>query len=187
MGAALIISQDAEFSQALAEQLQQELGLASDVLPQLEVVPDGVNLLISHEEIGVSAACPAVLLPKSEAPYRMRAILSQIRAALATPQEETLAITQDLTLHCRLKQLKHSASGAQADLTDKETQLLAQLAKAGKAGLSREALLKNVWGIASALDTHTLETHIYRLRGKIKELVQRDVIEASEGGYVLDA
>ena len=46
--------------------------------------------------------------------------------------------------------------------------------------------LKEVWGIEAALDTHTLETHIYRLRGKCKELAGDELVEAVEGGVCFE-
>ncbi len=71
------------------------------------------------------------------------------------------------------------------DLTDKEAGLLQRLAEAGNKGVAKDQLLKDVWGIEALLDTHTLETHIYRLRGKFKELAGDEMIEAVDGGYVL--
>lgn len=73
-----------------------------------------------------------------------------------------------------------------ARLTEKEVRLLEVLAAAGEEGKTRSALLHDVWGYSDSLDTHTLETHIYRLRQKIEDnpdqprwLVTRD------GGYAL--
>ena len=54
-----------------------------------------------------------------------------------------------------------------------------------RGGASRETLLKEVWGMEADLNTHTLETHIYRLRAKLRELSGNDIIEAFEGGYRL--
>ena len=49
--------------------------------------------------------------------------------------------------------------------------------------MSRETLPQEVWGYNSGLTTHTLETHIYRLRQKIEKDVAAPVTEA--GGYKL--
>lgn len=54
-------------------------------------------------------------------------------------------------------------------LTDKETDILVTLIASGKDGCARQTLLEQVWGYRAALDTHTLETHIYRLRQKLEE------------------
>ena len=53
-------------------------------------------------------------------------------------------------------------------LTDKETNILKYLYRAGGKVVSREELLTEVWGYNAGVDTHTLETHVYRLRQKIE-------------------
>jgi Transcriptional regulatory protein, C terminal len=56
-------------------------------------------------------------------------------------------------------------------LTDKEVDILSYLAKCSASGatVKREELLRRVWGYSEGVDTHTLETHVYRLRQKIEE------------------
>jgi len=71
-------------------------------------------------------------------------------------------------------------------LTDKETGLLEYLCEA-KERVTREELLAAVWGYEDGVDTHTLETHIYRLRRKLRpragEQEGEDVFLAENGGY----
>ncbi len=67
------------------------------------------------------------------------------------------------------RKLTHAA-GPTIALTEKECLLLKTLATSHPRALAREALLEQVWGISSAIDTHTLETHIYRLRSKLGTL-----------------
>lgn len=57
--------------------------------------------------------------------------------------------------------------GVRQPLTEKEVDILVHLAAAGEA-VGREALLEEVWGYNQGVSTHTLETHIYRLRQKIE-------------------
>ena len=55
-----------------------------------------------------------------------------------------------------------------------------------KKPLSRSYILKNIWRYSSEADTHTVETHIYRLRQKIKNNFQdADFIKNSTQGYSL--
>jgi len=73
-----------------------------------------------------------------------------------------------------------------ARLTDKEVQLLRMLAECGPGGMSRDELLEKVWGYREGLDTHTLETHIYRLRQKIEaDPAAPALLLTIEGGYRL--
>lgn len=70
-------------------------------------------------------------------------------------------------------------------LTEKETNILKFLHGAGRT-VPRETLLHEVWGYSPAVTTHTLETHIYRLRRKIEENPARAKILVTEnGGYRL--
>jgi DNA-binding response OmpR family regulator len=59
--------------------------------------------------------------------------------------------------------------GRKVRLTDKETGIIRRLLRAGRAGMNRQALLNDVWGYSSGVTTHTLETHVYRLRQKIEQ------------------
>jgi DNA-binding winged helix-turn-helix (wHTH) protein len=75
-----------------------------------------------------------------------------------------------------------------ARLTEKEVSLLRTLAEAGPGGVSRAALLEKVWGYRDDLDTHTLETHIYRLRQKLETDPESPrLLLTLESGYALTA
>ncbi|MDA8230201.1 MAG: response regulator transcription factor [Magnetospirillum sp.] len=77
------------------------------------------------------------------------------------------------------------ADGRQVRLTDKETAILRCLGKAGGV-VARERLLAEVWGYAGGVSTHTLETHIYRLRRKLEPDPGRaSVLVTEAGGYRL--
>ena len=58
----------------------------------------------------------------------------------------------------------------QEHLTEKETHLLDYLNKNRNINISRSDLLKNIWGVNENINTHTLETHIYRLKLKLNKL-----------------
>jgi DNA-binding response OmpR family regulator len=79
------------------------------------------------------------------------------------------------------------AEGRKVRLTEKETNILKFLhASAGT--VPRDILLHEVWGYGPAVATHTLETHIYRLRKKIEQDPARAQILLTEGGgYRLSA
>jgi DNA-binding response OmpR family regulator len=71
-------------------------------------------------------------------------------------------------------------------LTEKETNILKYLQRAGST-VSRDVLLHEVWGYNPAVSTHTLETHIYRLRQKIeKDPSRAQLLITESGGYRLN-
>ena len=59
--------------------------------------------------------------------------------------------------------------GKFADLTEKETELLKALVDAQEKPIASADILKQIWGYADGLETHTLQTHIYRLRQKLED------------------
>jgi DNA-binding response OmpR family regulator len=76
--------------------------------------------------------------------------------------------------------------GNKVRLTEKETGVLRYLCRAGQRPVSRETLLQEVWGYNSGLTTHTLETHIYRLRQKIeKDAASPAILVTQADGYTL--
>lgn len=73
------------------------------------------------------------------------------------------------------------------DLTDKESALLLCLFRKRSDWLARDVLLEEVWGYGDGVDTHTLETHLYRLRGKLKPLLgDADLILTRQGSHRLN-
>jgi DNA-binding response OmpR family regulator len=73
-------------------------------------------------------------------------------------------------------------------LTDKECSILKYLYRAGGKAVPRQVLLNEVWGYNGAVSTHTLETHIYRLRQKLEADPSHPRLLLTEnGGYKLDA
>ena len=73
-------------------------------------------------------------------------------------------------------------------LTEKETNILKYLYRAGGKPVGREELLTEVWGYNAGVTTHTLETHIYRLRQKIEpDAASAKLLITEAGGYRLEA
>jgi DNA-binding response OmpR family regulator len=84
--------------------------------------------------------------------------------------------------------LLEPARNRRVRLTDKETNILKFLYRAGGRPVPRQLLLNEVWGYNSAVTTHTLETHIYRLRQKIEpDPLQVQLLLTERRGYRLDA
>ena len=74
------------------------------------------------------------------------------------------------------------------ELTEKEANILKCLINSGNEPIGKEELLKQVWNYNSDVTTHTLETHIYRLRQKleINSTIPRLIISKS-GGFKLSS
>ena len=84
------------------------------------------------------------------------------------------------------KTIASRETGAKVVLTEKETMILKMLNKNAPDTVSREVLLSEIWGFQKSLTTHTLETHIYRLRQKLTRLTQAPIIGTAQDGYCLE-
>ena len=85
------------------------------------------------------------------------------------------------------KTMSSRETGAKIILTEKETMILKMLNKNAPDTVSREVLLSEIWGFQKGLTTHTLETHIYRLRQKLTRLKEASIIATAQDGYYLIA
>jgi len=83
------------------------------------------------------------------------------------------------------KMIASRETGAKVVLTEKETMILKMLNKNAPDTVSRDVLLSEIWGFQKSLTTHTLETHIYRLRQKLTRLTQVPIIGTAPDGYCL--
>lgn len=85
------------------------------------------------------------------------------------------------------RQLQELGSTRRIRLTEKETAVLKHLHRAAGAPVGRKTLLREVWGYSPNVTTHTVETHIYRLRRKIEPDAARiSLLVNEDGGYRLD-
>ena len=85
------------------------------------------------------------------------------------------------------RELEEAASGRIIRLTATETAMLRFLHRAGGAAVPRPVLLNQVWGYRPGVTTHTVETHIYRLRRKIEpDPYRRSLLLSDEVGYRLN-
>ena len=118
-------------------------------------------------------------------PFKFAVLEARIRAHLRSfesSDEATLAIGP-YAFRPALKMLQ--ADSRKIKLTDKEAMILKYLYRAGGQVVAREDLLANVWGYNAGVDTHTIETHIYRLRRKIEPSDTPRLLITEAGGYRL--
>lgn len=124
-----------------------------------------------------------------EKPYKFRVLTARIRAHLRTFQNisPTAVLTiGPYTFHPYQKMLMHTTTRKRYHLTEKETKILRYLYNADHPVKKRE-LLEEVFCYDQGASTHTLETHIYRIRQKIEpDPMKHSIIISINGGYVLD-
>ena len=120
-------------------------------------------------------------------PFRFSVLLARIRAALRQhDQSEDVVFTIGPYTFQPAAKLLETGEGSKVRLTDKETSILKYLYRQGPKTISRDVLLKEVWGYNNRVTTHTLETHIYRLRQKIeRDPTNARLLVTEEGGYRL--
>ncbi|MEO1603124.1 MAG: response regulator transcription factor [Pseudomonadota bacterium] len=120
-------------------------------------------------------------------PFKFPVLLARIRAQLRQHEQSEDAIFQigPYSFQPSAKLLTDEAE-RKIRLTEKETNILKFLYRAGGRMVDRDTLLREVWGYNAEVTTHTLETHIYRLRQKIEPDPSNVRILVTEtGGYRL--
>jgi DNA-binding response OmpR family regulator len=120
-------------------------------------------------------------------PFKFAVLLARIRAQLRQhEQSEDAVFTIGSYTFKPASKLLIGEKGSKVRLTEKETSILKYLYRAGEKVVSREILLHEVWGYNAGVTTHTLETHIYRLRQKIeKDPSNAELLVTEAGGYKL--
>lgn len=173
---------------------------AVDVMLIAAQLPDMPGVELCRLLRGQGVGCPIILLGTVDhwaqsgasgalaKPLRFSVLRDRIRSLLRAPrdiQEENHAIGPHL-FGPVARQLTHALTGVVVRLTEKEAAMLLYLVRAGGVVVAREELLQNVWGYHAAATTHTLETHIYRLRQKLEDNpAEAHILVTEPGGYRL--
>jgi DNA-binding response OmpR family regulator len=120
-------------------------------------------------------------------PFKFNVLLAHIRAQLRSHEQSEDAVFQIGPYEFRpAAKMLLDPKGKKIRLTDKETNILKYLYRAGGKVISREELLTEVWGYNAGVTTHTLETHVYRLRQKIEpDPTGPKILITEAGGYRL--
>jgi DNA-binding response OmpR family regulator len=191
----LLVDADAVPRHSLAEQLAREgaysvieAGSAAEaraiqkfLFAIIDAAVEGSESLARELRAG---GTPVLMLAEKEKdgalvkPFRLGVLLARLSAQLG-PHGEDHAVKIGPYLFKPGAKLLTGARKIR--LTEKETNILQFLHAAGGTVL-RETLLHEVWGYSPAVTTHTLETHIYRLRRKIEENPGQATILLTEGG-----
>jgi DNA-binding response OmpR family regulator len=169
-------------------------------------LPDGDGRALCRELREDGITCPIVLLTAAGSdddtieglrsgandyvtkPFRFAVLMARVHAHLRSHEQSEDAVYRigHYTFRPSAKLLLDLA-GKKIRLTEKETSILKFLYRSGET-VARDTLLHEVWGYNPAVTTHTLETHIYRLRQKIENNPgQAQILVTESGGYRLVA
>lgn len=169
-------------------------------------LPDGDGRMLCRELRQTGITCPIILLTAADSdadmieglesgandyiakPFRFAVLMARIHAHLRSHEQSEEAVYRigPYTFRPSAKVLIDE-TGKRVRLTEKETNILKFLYRSGET-VPRETLLHEVWGYNPAVTTHTLETHIYRLRQKIEPNPgQAQILITETGGYRLVA
>lgn len=169
-------------------------------------LPDGDGRALCREFREHGITCPIILLTARDSdsdvieglesgandhvakPFRFAVLAARIHAHLRNHEQSEEAVYRigPYTFRPSAKLLL-DPRGKKIRLTEKETNILKHLHRSGTT-VARETLLHEVWGYNPAVTTHTLETHIYRLRQKIESNPgAAQILITESGGYRLVA
>ncbi|MBO6837751.1 MAG: response regulator transcription factor [Alphaproteobacteria bacterium] len=121
-------------------------------------------------------------------PFRLNVLLARLRAQLRQHEqsEDAVFAIGPYSFRPAQKLLLEEEKNKKIRLTEKETAILKYLYRAGMKVISRDTLLGEVWGYNAGVTTHTLETHVYRLRQKIeRDPSNAEILVTEPGGYKL--
>ncbi len=120
-------------------------------------------------------------------PFRFAVLLARIRAQLRQhEQSEDATFTVGPYTFKPSQKLLIDQRGTKIRLTEKEASIIKYLFRADQRVVTRDVLLEEVWGYNSGVTTHTLETHVYRLRQKIeRDPSKAEILVTEAGGYKL--
>ncbi|MDE0238937.1 MAG: winged helix-turn-helix domain-containing protein [bacterium] len=208
----LVVTADAPLGDAVAEQLNVIPGMtpiicsgSRDALDHLRT--DRFAAVIADDDL--ADACAASLwqtLARMEGtvsvirigsgtsddaitkPFRLGTLMARVKELIDRPAHALMAPVEvgPFTFHPETRALVHRPGGTSNRLTEKESLILIELLLAGEVPVDRNTLLERVWGHDTRIRTHTLETHIWRLRRKLGEDRSRARILLNvPGGYRL--
>ncbi len=118
-------------------------------------------------------------------PFRFAVLLARMRAQLRQhEQSEDATFAVGPYTFKPSQKLLVDQTGQKIRLTEKEAAIIRYLYRAGQKVVTRDVLLEEVWGYNSGVTTHTLETHVYRLRQKIeRDPSNAEILVTENGGY----
>lgn len=169
----------AQFNVQCADTLQKNWQVAVVFLSQEQTnllfksdIPYPIILIGSHHEKAFG------ILNK---PCRLKELKILVIDALHASLKTLIFENKNFFFSSATRQIKNKKNGQFIELSEKETDLIAYLAQNKGKTISKELLLKEVWNYHQDAQTHTIETHIYKLRQKLGEDAAAFIQNTSEG------
>ncbi len=188
MSSPIIILDQEEFSRRALRRVLERAGAAGlcTVQANLDDMPDdAVSLIVGSADFDGARAREN---DRFSRPLRVGALLERIysHARAQKRGDAEGKIVGPYTLDLVSSALVHDETGALLRLTDKEKHILQYLIGRRGEVIERAELLGEVWGYVEGIETHTLETHIYRLRQKIElDPAEPKILITENSGYRL--
>ncbi len=203
----LFISDNTDFRQDLADQItlyapdfvifdEEDENTVFDVVvldekPELlkelraHQIKSPVIHLLSAEDNNLEESPLNIIIAK---PLSLNDFLNQLKSSIYVLENsaEGYLCFNDYELHPSSKEILNLRNNELIKLTEKEVAIIRYLYKAQNKIVSKNELLQEVWGYSPDVTTHTIETHIYRLRQKVEhDDVSAQLIVTEDGGYKL--
>ena len=146
-------------------------------------------IILVAEELGEDGAIVALDAGANDyvlKPFKINVLVAKIRSNIRQFEQSEFAILRfgRFSFKPGDKILLNNSSKEEVRLTDKETAIIKLLYLSGGEVVTRATLLEEVWGYNTTLTTHTLETHIYRIRQKVGNASSgQDFIATESEGY----
>ena len=146
-------------------------------------------IILVAEELGEGVAIAALDAGANDyvlKPFKINVLVAKIRSNIRQFEQSEFAILRfgRFSFKPGDKILLNNSSKEEVRLTDKETAIIKLLYLSGGEVVTRATLLEEVWGYNTTLTTHTLETHIYRIRQKVGNASSgQDFIATEAEGY----
>ena len=146
-------------------------------------------IILVAEELGEDVAIAALDAGANDyvlKPFKINVLVAKIRSNIRQFEQSEFAILRfgRFSFKPGDKILLNNSSKEEVRLTDKETAIIKLLYLSGGEVVTRATLLEEVWGYNTTLTTHTLETHIYRIRQKVGNASSgQDFIATESEGY----
>lgn len=201
MSNVLILSENTVFKEDLSDQIKYHI-------PEFEIVDDSMiaDIIVIDENEGLlkkeerNNNAPMILLTKEEdnveskvqktilKPFVLSRFFDALKSSInifENSDEGNIEFNQYILYPSR-KEIFNQRDETTTKLTEREVSMIKYLYKNADRTVSKNDLMQEVWEYSAEVATHTVETHIYRLRQKIEQdNSDNQIIITSEGGYQL--